>query len=168
MKQFKKWLSEQELEAILLSIMLLVMLVVCTMQVIWRYVLQNALSWSEELARYIFAWLVWIAAAYATKKMRHLRISFLKEACPEKMQWVFDLFSLVMMVVFAVIFGITAVRVVWMVYQTGQNSPAMRMPMWIPYLSVPVGVLLIGFRAFQNIVYLLRDLRGHKEEGRTL
>ena len=72
MKRLRTEQSGVEIEEVLLSILLLIMLVVCTMQVIWRYVLEDALSWSEELARYIFAWLVWVAAAYATKKMRHL------------------------------------------------------------------------------------------------
>jgi len=143
-----------EIEEVLLSIMLLSMLVICSMQVIWRYVIQMSLSWSEELARYIFVWLVWLAAAYATKKMRHLRISFLKEAAPQKYQWVFDLVSLCVMVVFAVIMSVIAVDMMEMIVETGQRSPAMGLPMWIPYMAVPVGMILIGFRAAQNVFYL--------------
>jgi TRAP-type C4-dicarboxylate transport system, small permease component len=157
-----------EIEEVLLSIMLLSMLVICSMQVIWRYVIQMSLSWSEELARYIFVWLVWLAAAYATKKMRHLRISFLKEAAPQKYQWVFDMVSLCAMVVFAVIMSVIAVDMMGMIVETGQMSPAMGLPMWIPYMAVPVGMVLIGFRAAQNVFYLWTGkLQSHptKEEG---
>lgn len=164
MKRLKEILSGAEIEEILLGFMLLTMLVICTMQVIWRYVLESALSWSEELARYIFVWLVWVAAAYATKKMRHLRITFLQERCPQDKQWIFDLFALAAMIVFAVIFGIYAVKVVYIIFRTGQRSPAMQMPMWIAYLSVPVGIILLGFRAVENVVLLLKEVRRRKDE----
>ena len=94
--------------------------------------------------------------------MRHLRITFLKEIAPPDKQWIFDLFSLIMMLLFAVIFGITSVQVTLRVAQTGQLSPAMLLPMWIPYLSVPVGVILLGFRSAQNIFHILKEHQ-HKE-----
>ena len=158
-----------EIEEVLLSSMLLVMLIVCTMQVIWRYVIQMSLSWSEELARYIFVWLVWLAAAYATKKMRHLRISFLKEIVSRRFQWLFDMFSLCMMVVFAAVMCVISVQMMQMIVATGQKSPAMYLPMWIPYLAVPVGMALIGLRAAQNVHALyvenIRSRRVKKEGG---
>lgn len=164
MRRFKKIdLSGVELEEVLLSLMLVAMLVICTMQVVWRYVIQSSLSWSEELARYIFAWLVWLAAAYATKKLRHLRITFLQEIVPERFRWLFDMLALVMSIVFAIIFGSIAVKMVGMIAETGQRSPAMRMPMWIPYLSVPVGLSLIGVRALQNVFYLLAQQKKSRQ-----
>ena len=161
-KRIKDALHGYEIEEILLSFFLFVMLIICTLQVFYRYVLEQSLSWSEECARYIFVWIVWVAAAYATKRMRHLRITFLKEVAPAGKQWIFDLFSLIMMLVFAVIFGFTAVQVTLRVAETGQLSPAMLLPMWIPYMSVPVGVILLGFRSVQNIWHLLRE-HLHKE-----
>ena len=166
MKRIKEQFRGYELEEILLSILLMTMLIICTMQVIWRYVLESSLSWSEECARYIFVWMVWVAAAYATKRMRHLRITALQEMMPKEKQWIFDLFSLIMMTIFAVVFSYNATQVVLKVYQTGQLSPAMRLPMWIPYLSVPVGITLLGFRSIQNIYYLLKEhLNIGKKEG---
>ena len=162
MKKLKEEFAGVELEEILLSIMLSIMLVVLTLQVFCRYVLQSSLSWSEELSRYIFAWLVWVSAAYATKKMRHLRITAFKDSLPKEKQWVLDLLALVVMVIFAVIYGITAVRVVVKVAGMNQLSPAMRIPMWIPYLSVPVGIILLGYRAAQNAFYMIKEHFGNK------
>lgn len=164
MKRIKELLQGYEIEEILLSILLMTMLVICTMQVFWRYVLESSLSWSEECARYIFVWMVWIAAAYATKRMRHLRITALQEIAPKDKQWIFDLFSLIMMTVFAVIFSVNATQVVIKVHHTGQLSPAMSLPMWIPYLSVPVGITLLGFRAVQNTYFILKEHFGGKNK----
>ncbi|MGI6028483.1 MAG: TRAP transporter small permease [Candidatus Heteroscillospira sp.] len=165
-KRLKEQFHGYEIEEILLSFMLMAMLIICTMQVIWRYVLESSLSWSEECARYIFVWMVWIAAAYATKRMRHLRITCFKELAPADKQWIFDLFALIMMAIFAAIFSINATQMVIKVQQTGQLSPAMRVPMWIPYLSVPVGITLLGVRAVQNIYFIIKEhLRPGEKEG---
>jgi len=39
------------------------MTILVFIQVVMRYVFSNSLSWSEEMARFIFLWLSWIGAA---------------------------------------------------------------------------------------------------------
>ena len=39
-----------------LVIMLSTMLVVGTMQIVYRYAIEQSLSWSEELLRYLYVW----------------------------------------------------------------------------------------------------------------
>ena len=43
-------------------------------QVIMRYVFSSSLSWSEELARFIFLWVSWVGASYAVKERAHFRV----------------------------------------------------------------------------------------------
>ena len=47
---------------------------VLSFQVIMRYVFHSSLGWSEELARYMFVWLVFIGISYGAKVMRHIKI----------------------------------------------------------------------------------------------
>ena len=51
----------ENLEAIPLILLTVVMTVLIFVQVIMRYVLQSSLSWSEELARYLFIWMAYFA-----------------------------------------------------------------------------------------------------------
>lgn len=54
------------LDKIIIAVLILilsVMLLVGAMQVIWRYVLQQSLSWSEELMRYLYVWATMLGAA---------------------------------------------------------------------------------------------------------
>ena len=51
----------------LLIIILSAMLVVGTMQVIWRYVLEESLSWSEELMRFLYVWATMLGVGAAQK-----------------------------------------------------------------------------------------------------
>ena len=49
----------KNLEAVPLIAITVVMTLLIFVQVIMRYVLQSSLSWSEELARYLFVWMAY-------------------------------------------------------------------------------------------------------------
>ena len=52
------WMDEY-LEAGLASLLLAVIVTLITVQVVMRYVMQNSLSWSEELTLWLFVWFIW-------------------------------------------------------------------------------------------------------------
>jgi len=45
--------------------------------VIWRYVLQSPLSWSEEVARLAMIWLTFIAAGFVSAKHQHIAVDLI-------------------------------------------------------------------------------------------
>jgi hypothetical protein len=49
-------------------------------QVVFRYLLNSALSWPEEMARFAFVWFVFLAAAMVTRRSRHIVIDLLPRA----------------------------------------------------------------------------------------
>ncbi len=50
------------------------MVIACTAQVIWRYLFNDPLVWSEELARYLFIWISYISAWVAWKSRSHIAL----------------------------------------------------------------------------------------------
>ena len=63
-------------------------------QVVSRYVFNHSLSWSEELARYIFIWQVWLGSSYCVKENRHIRIDiFTEHLSPHNL--IFELFCFI-------------------------------------------------------------------------
>jgi len=129
-------------------------------QVICRYVLKSSLSWSEELARYVFVWQIWLGASMAVKYRKHVKVDFLKMMMPPTVQKAMD-------VVAAVIWTGMSAELTWMgtklaliLLQRGQLSPAMQIPIAYAYMSVPVGCGLMTFRLLQ---YLYGTIRGSKE-----
>ena len=106
-------LIDEYLEEYFLVTTLVVMVVVIFLQVVMRYVFQNSLSWSEELARYLFLWQVWVGASYATKKSRHLRVEILRDALPPLGQKILETLATLIWLAFAVLvvylsYGITS------------------------------------------------------------
>jgi TRAP-type C4-dicarboxylate transport system permease small subunit len=51
------------------------MVIACTAQVIWRYLFNDPLVWSEELARYLFIWISYISAWVAWKSRSHIALN---------------------------------------------------------------------------------------------
>lgn len=53
--------------------------------VFWRYVLNDSLSWYEEMAKFMMVWLVFMGAPVALRLGGHISIEMLPEALPPRM-----------------------------------------------------------------------------------
>lgn len=53
--------------------------IVCTLQVIFRKVLNNSLTWSEESMRYVFIWMILLATATTVKEGSGAAIDLLRK-----------------------------------------------------------------------------------------
>ncbi|MCR3955844.1 MAG: TRAP transporter small permease [Gudongella sp.] len=146
-----RWLDEYFEEAVLVS-SLVVTVGLIFMQVIMRYVFRNSLSWSEELARYIFLYQIWLGASYATKKKAHLRIEIIKSKFSGRKGAYFETVVMIIWLAFTVFLTLESFNLTRMIFIRGQLSPAMRMPMGFAYASVPIGAGLMSLRLIQNIV----------------
>ena len=128
------------------------------LQVIMRYVFSSSLSWSEELARYLFLWQIWLGASYAVKERKHLRIeavqSMIKSASGKIR---FELVALFLWLVFSIFMVYKGGELVKLLFVRGQVSPAMRVPMAYAYASVPVGCLLMSIRLIAEIRTMFKE-----------
>lgn len=73
MKKGLRWL-DQNLEECLMVFLLAAMTVIMGIQVFSRYALGMALTWSEELTRYLFIWAGFLSVSYCTKKCISIKI----------------------------------------------------------------------------------------------
>lgn len=62
-------------QKVLLTFLFLVMIVLMLAQVFWRYFLELPLSWSEEIARFLFIIITYLGAAVATFEKSHIEIN---------------------------------------------------------------------------------------------
>jgi TRAP-type C4-dicarboxylate transport system permease small subunit len=63
----------------LMVVLISAMTILIFAQVIWRYILQEPLSWSEELARYLFSGVTLFGAVLLYRKGGHINMSLLKD-----------------------------------------------------------------------------------------
>ena len=159
MKKVLKFLDDHFEEYILIA-SFFVTVTVIFIQVIARYVFKNSLSWSEELARYIFVWQIWLGAAYAAKIDKHINITVVREKLPQKVQVILEFLVYVLWIAFTVFMVVEGRELIAFIIKTKQKAPALRIPMAIPYASVPIGCGIMGLRLIEKIV---RSIPGWKE-----
>lgn len=148
--KFLKWLDDK-LEETFLIITIAASVLIIFAQVIMRYVFSNSLSWSEELARYLFLYQIWIGAAYAVKRTAHLRIEIIPSKLTGRPAILFDSLALIVWLGFSIFLASKSITLTNFIFNRGQLSPAMRVPMGYAYLSVPVGVSLMCLRLVQQL-----------------
>lgn len=145
-----KWLDDKFEETFLIVIIAASVVIIFT-QVVMRYVFNNSLSWSEELARYLFLYQIWVGASFAVKKSAHLRIEIIPSKLKGRSAIVFDSIALLIWLGFSIFLATKAATLTHFIFDRGQVSPAMRMPIGLAYLSVPFGVGLMCIRLVQQL-----------------
>ncbi|OYD25811.1 TRAP transporter large permease subunit [Oceanimonas baumannii] len=113
--------------------------------------------WTEELARYIFIWISYLAVSLSILNRGGIRVDVLHNRLSAHWQnilWVMiDFCTLILVCLFAYM-GLDYVR---MQLEMPQTTPALQIGYYIPYLILPVGFGLMGIRTLQA---LWRQSRG--------
>jgi len=70
---------------------LTLVVILCIAQVLFRYVLNISINWTEELARAVFVWLAFLGSAVALFRQEHICIDFLLKRLPGRLHCVGEL-----------------------------------------------------------------------------
>lgn len=146
-EQFEKWF---------LIVSLIVMVLVTFIQIVLRW-FNAATVWAEEFSRYVMLYQVWVGASYAVHEDAHIRITALIGKLSGSRRRGMDLVVLTLWLLFALWLTVEGCVLVGKIAAMGQVSSAMRIPMTIPYASVPIGGALMTIRLVQKIVERLRN-----------
>ncbi|MDE2851825.1 MAG: TRAP transporter small permease [Acidobacteriota bacterium] len=128
---------------------ILVALVAVTFsQVVFRYVLEASLSWSEELARFLLMWLAALSTAYAMKTGAHFALHFVVDRTPPAMRRLIGSAVALSASAFLAVFAYQSLRFAIEVHD--MLAPATRMSMAVPYSSAFVGSTLTLYYVLVN------------------
>ncbi|WP_411953990.1 TRAP transporter small permease [Alkalibacillus sp. S2W] len=152
---------EQHIEEWLLVIIGSVMTSVIFLQVVMRET-GNSLSWSEELGRYCFIWLVYIGISYGVKKQRHIKVDVLLILLKDKWKVVLSLFANLLFLIFAALVVYYGTDISRNLLELGQKSPALQVEMGLVYMAAPIGMGLTVIRLIQNMYNQVLMLLGKK------
>lgn len=153
------------LESTLVTVSLLLMIIIVFLQVFFRYVVEYSLPWSEELARYLMTWVVFVGASMGAKEGVHIGVAAFVNLMPKWFQRADIVFSGLCSIVFGLSVSYVGFLAVRHIARMGQVSPAMEMPMWIAYLPICVGSLFMAIRFGQAMIAQLRDFDNPEEDG---
>lgn len=134
----------------------MVMLVLVTSQVVFRYVLQVSVPWTEEAARWFYAWQIFLGSSLAMRRRLHLQITVLLDRFTGRPRACLDFFAALTGLGFlaGIIWGsLLMIRAVYPV-QAG-SFPISTSYL---YLSIPVGLLAMLVLAAQDVADSARRL----------
>ena len=133
-------------------------------QIVMRYVFAHSLSWSEELARYIFLWQIWIGSSYAVKREKHIRIDIIKGKMSELAGLKLEILVIIVWMMFSVFLVVKGGILVYNNISLQQYSPALHLSMGIPYLSVPTGAALMFAHLVEKMILTRKRMLGLRDK----
>lgn len=157
MKKIIHWLDDY-LEITLCVALMSVMTLIIFVQVVMRYVFQNSLTWSEELARYCFIWLIYLGISYGCKVMKHIKIDAALKLFSKRVQPYIIIIGELCVLVFAVYIVITGWNLTVFQAALGKTSPALGLPLQYVNAAPVAGFFLAAVRTIQTIYYHTRQL----------
>lgn len=135
-------------------ILIVIMVATVVLQVYYRYVLHNSLSWSEELARSIFAWVTFVGADLALRKGAHIGIDIIEKILNINQRKLLNYFQNIVIALFSVVMITKGLEVVSITM--GQNLPALQIPTGYVYISIPFA----GMTMLIHVVYKSFKIKG--------
>ncbi len=129
------------------SVIFVIMILIVFIQVIARYVFQNSLSWSEEIARFMLVWTIFLSAGYVLGQGAHIYLDAVFNHFPRRLRKFLRQFNALLLLGFSYVviyYGYELVQI-----GARQKSTAVGVPMWLVYTAIPVGgILLIAYCLF--------------------
>lgn len=134
-------------------------------QVFGRYIFNYSISGAAESATFAQVWMIFLASGLAMKDRLHVSVDVLQDLLPAPMLRFLTI--------------VIAIPCIWFLWQaivgslalidigTIQSSPVLQLPMWIPYLSLPVGLSYLGLEFILFLAARWDDPKGLAGNGRT-
>ncbi|MCM2358859.1 MAG: TRAP transporter small permease [Geobacteraceae bacterium] len=123
-------------------------------QVVSRYGFNYTPIWSEELSRFLVVWSIFIGVAIGVRNNQHIGVDAVIRFLPHKLKVASEvLLNLIGVVVLGILI-FNSIEFIQHTREFEQLSPAMRLPMYIPYIAMPVGLSLSIVHFIHNIVKL--------------
>jgi len=128
--------------------------------VIARFIFHQGIDWAFELTNYIFIWSAFFGASYCFRKECHIRVTILLDILPAKLAK-FSSF-LAHLITFAYLLAVAYYGYLFIfdpdfgLKASGEISIDLNIPMWIPYLALPVAFLTAAYRVFEKTTELIK------------
>ncbi len=139
-------------------ISLWVLAVIVFLQFFTRYVLNDSLAWTEEIARYVLILAAFLGAITVTRKGSHIFLEFFYRYLPAK---VGKALSVAMEIISCLFFGYMAIVAVELALRTKTKMASAEIPKSLLYWAVGVGLAVM---AVYSLIWIIRKIRQTPDE----
>lgn len=135
------------------------MILLVAVQICFRYLLNQPLSWSEELTTYLFGWLIFLGATCSIKRDNAPALRFVVDRLPPSVAGFMRRFADTLGLSISLVLLTAGLRACAELFQ--QLSPGLQVPMGYPTLVLPLAA--VGFA-----VHYAARITASMEPGRAL
>jgi len=122
--------------------------------VFFRYILGNALSWNEELARYLMIWMGFIAASLVMRDEMHIGMTLFRDSLPPVLRKLAILAGDVSIIIFLLVWCWASLETLKVIKD--DLSPGLNIRLMWPLLAMPV---CSGLMIFQQLALIPRHIK---------
>jgi len=126
-------------------------------QVFFRYFLDNPLTWSDELARYLFVWCAFLGWVIAARRRSHLAITMLQSRLSARPRAALVACAALAAVAFAIVLSYYGVRIT--LRNADVETPSLFFTIGVVFAIVPVAALAVALHAISDLVAAVRVFR---------
>jgi len=144
-------------ENVFTSLLLISTTLVLFLNIIQRYFLGRGFSWAEEYISYAMIWVTFLGISICVRQKAHVAMTLLIDSI--KLITVKKIYQAVLSIVSILFCGwflYLGIKQVIFLKEMGQTSPAMRLPMYVPYLAIPIGFGLMVVRLMEQFIEQLK------------
>lgn len=140
---------------VILCTVLIGMVAILMAHIFCRYILNNSLTWSEELLKILLVWFGMLSVSVLAIRREHVSIVIFKNKMPQKVANVMTKLTQILTVVVCIM--VIYVGVQYVIAAGYRPTPALRLPYGYAYAAIPVSFLFVTVYEIRN---LLVDLLG--------
>jgi len=144
-----KALFSRSMELVLVTI-LSTMVVLVFGNVVARYVFNSAITWAEEVSRFLFVWLTFVGASFGFMKGLHLGMDLVVSKLAPRTQAAIRVLNHVIILLFLLVWVVGGMRLIEA--NLSYMSPATGFSMGLVYMIGPLAAVLMGSQALAGLL----------------
>lgn len=132
------------------------MTVITIIAVFWRYMLNSALPWPEEMTRYFFILATYMGISVVMESDEHLKMEVLATILGKSVERLLKVVYLAVCLVFFGCLVLLSWDMMQKVHRLGQSAVAFPFPLWIVWAGMVISFVLTTIQAARRLVLALK------------
>lgn len=135
--------------------------------VIMRYVFNHVIFWSEEAIIYLVIFSTFVGAVVTLRHDEHVNVDIIGFLLGERGRRYLHLIGAALVSVYCGVIGFYAWILVTEPAIRNTITPALKLPLWIVYLGIPIGLTLMFVRSVEILYRTVRGRQTFPEAGES-
>ena len=137
--------------------------IIAIIQVILRTFFNYIIFWSEEAVIYLIILATFVGAVITLRRNEHVGVDVLPVFLKERGKRAFGVLSALLVALYCAVFGALGWAMITEPAALNVVTPALKLPLWIVQISLPIGLTLMFLRALEIAYRITRYGRGFPE-----